>query len=157
MTAILDYYTLLGVAPSATPSEIKQAYRRLILMNHPDKQPTTTSRDAQFPVTSEIHRIKEAYDTLRDSILREAYDSCLRSNAMSAPPSRAPSTQRPAQMISLEEFDERKEGEWVYACRCGGVYKIDEGMMEEDRHLVGCEWCSEVVWVGYEVEDGDEE
>jgi DnaJ like chaperone protein len=32
-----DAYTALGVSPSATDSEIKQAYRRLMSQNHPDK------------------------------------------------------------------------------------------------------------------------
>jgi DnaJ like chaperone protein len=32
-----DAYTALGVSSSATDSEIKQAYRRLMSQNHPDK------------------------------------------------------------------------------------------------------------------------
>lgn len=32
-----DAYTALGVSPSATDSEIKRAYRRLMSQNHPDK------------------------------------------------------------------------------------------------------------------------
>ena len=29
--------------------------------------------------------------------------------------------------------------------------------MEDDRHLVGCNSCSEVVWVGYQVVEDDED
>ena len=33
----MDHYHTLGVAKTATPEEIKKAYRRLASLNHPDK------------------------------------------------------------------------------------------------------------------------
>ena len=76
-----------------------------------------------------------------------------------------PAGPRPAQVISLEEFyqeeSENSDGfigdSWTYDCRCGGKYVITERMMEAENHLVGCNSCSEAVWVGYEVADEDDE
>lgn len=70
---------------------------------------------------------------------------------------------RPAQVISLEEFKEvpdnvsEDEGVWQYQCRCGGMYRITSSDMDKGHHLVGCDSCSEVVWVGYELQSSDDE
>ena len=60
-----DHYATLGVAKTATPDEIKRAYRRLASQHHPDKGGDT----AQFQA------IQTAYDTLGDQTKRAAYDN----------------------------------------------------------------------------------
>ncbi|XP_033171248.1 chaperone protein DnaJ-like [Drosophila mauritiana] len=65
-----DHYMILGVDPNATESEIRQAYKRMVLIYHPDKNkhPRTT---AQF------RKIKEAFDVLSDPTSRRAYDGAV--------------------------------------------------------------------------------
>ncbi len=63
-----DFYSLLGVSRTATPDEIKKAYRKLALQFHPDKNPGNKKAEEKFK------EISEAYDTLGDEKKREMYD-----------------------------------------------------------------------------------
>lgn len=63
-----DYYQVLGVARSATPEEIKKAYRKLAMKYHPDKNPGDKKAEESFKEAT------EAYDVLSDSKKRETYD-----------------------------------------------------------------------------------
>lgn len=59
-----DHYSILGVSPTATPDEIKKAYRKLANQHHPDKG----GDQAKFK------DISVAYDTLSDGQKRAEYD-----------------------------------------------------------------------------------
>jgi molecular chaperone DnaJ len=67
-----NYYDALDVTPEATPAEIKQAYRRLAKLFHPDSKSETADPD-------KIIRINAAYEVLGDPNRRRSYDRQLRS------------------------------------------------------------------------------
>ncbi len=63
-----DYYKILGVSKSASPEEIKKAYRKLALKYHPDHNKGNNSAEAMFK------EISEAYAVLRDPEKKKQYD-----------------------------------------------------------------------------------
>ena len=63
-----DYYEVLGVSRTATPDEIKKAYRKLAVQFHPDKNPGDKASEEKFKEAT------EAYEALGDEKKRAAYD-----------------------------------------------------------------------------------
>ncbi|KAJ2857809.1 hypothetical protein J3B02_000748 [Coemansia erecta] len=70
-----DLYTLLRVSRSATPDELRKAYRKTALLTHPDKwahlDPTSTEAKTK---TAEFQQIGFAYSVLKDPKRRKIYD-----------------------------------------------------------------------------------
>jgi molecular chaperone DnaJ len=63
-----DYYEVLGVARDASDQEIKSAYRKLALKNHPDRNPGDKAAEDRFKEAA------EAYAVLADADKRHLYD-----------------------------------------------------------------------------------
>lgn len=62
------YYSILGVAKNATSDQIKDAYRKLALKHHPDRNPDDKDTTAKF------QEINEANEVLSDPQKRQCYD-----------------------------------------------------------------------------------
>src|SRR6516225_409486 len=112
---MLDYYAILEVSSSATPTEIKKSYRRLARLHHPDLN--QDARDIQ------IKRLNEAYEVLRDPKKRAAYDLQRKENQQRAEAEAA--FKRSQQQVKREP-----EMTWVEGI-IGFVRELKKGMREE--------------------------
>ncbi|KIM33886.1 hypothetical protein M408DRAFT_325459 [Serendipita vermifera MAFF 305830] len=149
---IVDLYRVLDIQRDASQEEIKQAYRRALLRHHPDKN--RAAAEEVFPPKSvpAIDTVREAFRVLSTLSSRQKYDAALGSQmALSQRPEVA--APRPANIVSLDDFEEKEASIWAHPCRCGGVFVITEDLLEQDVHLIGCDSCSEALWVGYEVHE----
>jgi curved DNA-binding protein len=68
MQNFCNYYDLLEVDQSATLAEIKQAFRRLARLSHPDRNPGDHEAEERFK------QLSQAYEVLGDEERRAQYD-----------------------------------------------------------------------------------
>lgn len=92
MRASRTHYEILGVEPTASPAELKAAYRRLLRHAHPDMGGSSALLDL----------VTEAYSVLKDPLSRTNYDASLRRGetrsgraAGAEAPQPPPQTQKP--------------------------------------------------------------
>lgn len=57
-------YSVLGISPSATDDEVKSAYRRMAMKNHPDKV-STLGPEVQKAAAEKFRQVQEAYETIK--------------------------------------------------------------------------------------------
>ncbi len=63
-----DFYEILGITKSASPEEIKKAYRKKAIEFHPDKNPGNAQAEENFKLAA------EAYEVLSDQNKKAKYD-----------------------------------------------------------------------------------
>ncbi|VWU51331.1 DnaJ protein, putative [Hepatocystis sp. ex Piliocolobus tephrosceles] len=72
--ATKTFYDILNVKKNSTKNEIKQAYRKLALQYHPDRNPQNRAESEK-----KFREVTEAYETLSDDKKKSMYDSQLNS------------------------------------------------------------------------------
>jgi DnaJ-class molecular chaperone len=73
-----DYYEILGLASDAGPKQIRDAYRRLALLHHPDRNRGSSE------AADRMKGINEAYAVLSDPQKRKEYDALKQAYGSSA-------------------------------------------------------------------------
>ena len=68
MAPAVDYYAVLGVEKSASPDDIKRAYRKMAMKYHPDRNPGDAEAEKNFKEAA------KAYEILSDPETRGRYD-----------------------------------------------------------------------------------
>ena len=86
LTRLNDYYSILGVDPSATVDDIRRAFRQLARKYHPDVNPDPDAEER-------FHEINTAYQVLMDTSLRAEYDTARAGGTPPQPRSRPGSQQ----------------------------------------------------------------
>mmetsp|Transcript_9338 Transcript_9338/g.34580 ORF Transcript_9338/g.34580 Transcript_9338/m.34580 type:complete len:498 (+) Transcript_9338:233-1726(+) len=72
MASRKDYYKILGVPKSATKKEIKKAYRKKAIENHPDR---VQGEDDRKKAGKKMRDITEAYEVLSDPDKKRRFDN----------------------------------------------------------------------------------
>ena len=153
-----NHYRVLGLSfPTQVSShDIKAAYRRALLLNHPDKSglETTSSRS-----TFTVDQIAWAYQVLSNPSSRKAFDETLTAvSASSLPTKTKPLTG--LDTLDLDDLDYDKSSSiWFHSCRCGsqkGYIITEEDLEREADHgevIMGCKGCSLHILVTFALSD----
>ncbi|KAI9783997.1 MAG: hypothetical protein M1839_002942 [Geoglossum umbratile] len=160
------HYELLGLqspqqGDRSSLQDIKLAYRRALLLHHPDKA-NSLNRGGNCRHT--IDEITQAYKTLSDPITRAEYDRhlSLELSAVANPLTRlkgpGDSFRSGLETVDLDdlEFDE-DHAIWYRSCRCGDDrgFTVSEDQLAEEANngeiIVGCRGCS--LWLRIQFEE----
>jgi curved DNA-binding protein CbpA len=130
-----ELYELLGVPRTASHEQIKLAYRRMVLLSHPDKRQGEQA-------SALFERVQAAWLILGDAAARSAYDASLL--AMYKPEFQLSGE------IDLDEMLEDPPECWSTPCRCGDVHSITAAQLERGENLAQCATCSLCVLVHFQ-------
>ncbi|XP_034350357.1 dnaJ homolog subfamily C member 24 isoform X1 [Arvicanthis niloticus] len=133
-----DWYSILGADPSATVSDLKQKYQKLILLYHPDKQSADVPAETMEECMQKFIEIDQAWKILGNEETKKKYDLQRHEDELrNVGPVDA--------QVRLEEMSWNKDDEsFSLSCRCGGKYTVYKDEAQE-ANLVSCDMCSLIV------------
>ena len=85
MAEVTDYYSLLGIPETATPDQVKRAYRSVARTCHPDRNPGDVEAEERFKA------VQRAYHVLSSPERRRLYDLRMLGRGIDASAYREPS------------------------------------------------------------------
>jgi len=123
-------YEILGISSSATPEEIKKAYRTLALKYHPDRNPGDKKAEEKFK------ELAAAYEILSDPEKRREYDEAVAGRVPFGAGPRGPfgpggraQAESDVESMSIDEILRRFGGiRLLHACPCQlALAAVDHG------------------------------
>ncbi|XP_047632043.1 dnaJ homolog subfamily C member 24 [Phacochoerus africanus] len=133
-----DWYSILGADPSASVSDLKQKYQKLILMYHPDKQSADVPAGTVEECIQKFIEIDQAWKILGNEETKKEYDLQRHEDDLR---NMGPVDAR----VYLEEMS-WNEGDHSFSlsCRCGGKYSVSKDEAKEVT-LISCDTCSLII------------
>ncbi|MHB8253914.1 MAG: DnaJ C-terminal domain-containing protein [Acidiferrobacter sp.] len=122
-----DYYAIMGVERTASADEIKRAYRKLARKYHPDVSKESRAEER-------FKEIGEAYEVLRDTDKRAAYDQ-LGSNWRSEQEFSPPPGWQPSGGTQAHGFDGAQFSDFFETLFGGGAGRRGARGEDESAHL----------------------
>ncbi|MXQ92255.1 hypothetical protein E5288_WYG020400 [Bos mutus] len=133
-----DWYSILGADPSASVSDLKQKYQKLILMYHPDKQSADAPAGSVEECIQKFIEIDQAWKILGNEETKKEYDLQRHEDDLR---NMGPVDAR----IYLEEMSWNEDDHsFSLSCRCGGKYSVSKDEAEEVT-LISCDTCSLII------------
>ena len=126
-----NYYITLGLSQNVSSEEIRERWKKLMLLYHPDRQGGDNSW-----VSERAKKVNEAYSILKDNEKRQSFDRRLREQTMTRKPVPQPRT-NPGAASSRSGRKISRDPEW------------DRKKKNIPKLLVGAYLIAAVVFLGY--------
>ena len=134
-----DLYKQLDIDRNASHSQVKQAYQKLALIYHPDKN----VKNENAELSEKFVKIDKAWKILGDMESRKMYDAKWKQREMAQ--------EWPIQEdVHIEEFEEEEEEQCYWTeCRCSGQYILRQLDVDIKVNFALCNSCSLCIRVLY--------
>ena len=131
-----NLYEVMGVANFSNVDELKQRYHQLALQHHPDKLGNNSNCSDMFQC------VNEAWKLLQNEQEKKEYDVQL-SEYLFCQQSEFIHDSFTVDEVATDWYI-IDDDEYVYDCRCGGMYTVDIQDLQHLQHnfTVSCDSCS---------------